>query len=182
MPRVRYEVESLPYLEDQIRSLNDDPSLPWNSYPCLVWDRNTDKDGYGSLSTSRKPGPKTTKRAHRRSWEIMNGEIPKGFQICHHCDNPPCYRPIHLFAGTQSRNMRDCVSKGRYINMAQRRPDLMRRGESHGQAKLKDSDVLEIRRLYAGNEDISQSDLGRMFGVSQKLIGNIVRRIAWVHV
>jgi len=47
------------------------------------------------------------------SWELSNGEIPDGFHVCHHCDNPCCINPDHLFLGTVADNMHDRDAKGR---------------------------------------------------------------------
>lgn len=52
--------------------------------------------------------------AHRVAWEIANGTtVPPGMVVCHHCDNPPCVRPDHLFVGTTRDNLRDATRKGR---------------------------------------------------------------------
>jgi len=55
------------------------------------------------------------------------------------------------------------------------------RGETHGNAKLTGRDVRRIRRLYAKG-GISQPALAREYGVSQKVIWQIVHRVTWAHV
>lgn len=53
------------------------------------------------------------KLAHRYSYELKHGPVPPCLDVCHHCDNPPCVRPSHLFTGTRLQNMDDARRKGR---------------------------------------------------------------------
>lgn len=55
-------------------------------------------------------------RAPRAVYSLLVGPIPDGMLVCHHCDNPSCVRPDHLFCGTHSDNTRDCIAKGRWNN------------------------------------------------------------------
>jgi len=51
---------------------------------------------------------------HRLVWELLRGPIPSGQQINHHCDNPICVNPEHLYLGTQAENMRDAARRKRF--------------------------------------------------------------------
>jgi len=76
---------------------------------CWSWTGTIMKHGYGMLSIGGK-----FRLAHRYSWELFNGHIPDGLYALHHCDNPLCVRPDHLFIGTQKDNIMDMMAKGRH--------------------------------------------------------------------
>lgn len=50
---------------------------------------------------------------HRITYALAFGPIQPDLEVCHHCDNPRCIRPDHLFLGTQADNARDMWAKGR---------------------------------------------------------------------
>jgi len=117
---------------------------------CWRWLGHLDKNtGYGLMYfEGRRMG------AHCASYLLHVGEISEGFYVCHHCDNPSCVNPDHLFLGTQLHNMADCVLKGRNAH-----------GERAGQAKLSSAKAEYIRgSVY------SHKYLAEKFGVSPAAI------------
>jgi hypothetical protein len=75
---------------------------------CWLWQGSITDMGYGSIF-----GQGRRRYAHRLMWERTFGPIPVGQCVLHHCDNPRCVNPSHLFLGTKADNTRDMWSKGR---------------------------------------------------------------------
>jgi hypothetical protein len=131
---------------------------------CWPWIGFRRKAGYGcffALGQSRQA-------THVALWLTTGEWLPKGIFACHHCDNPSCVNPAHLFLGTAADNARDCLEKGRDVNP---------QGERNGSAKLTEDDV---RAILAAPE--SQRQLAAKYGVTQQLIGLIRTRKIWRHV
>ena len=82
-----------------------------SSKGCWVWTAGK-SDGYGMFALTTTT-PSVTILAHRYSWQIHFGEIPKGLFICHACDNRACVNPKHLWMGTHQANDIDRDRKGR---------------------------------------------------------------------
>lgn len=79
---------------------------------CWIWQGAILKGcGYGVFFLNGK-----NRRAHRVAWQLTKGSVDTTLFVCHHCDNPACVRHSHLFLGTNSENMVDCVRKGRNPN------------------------------------------------------------------
>ena len=131
---------------------------------CWIWRGKVGQGKYGLVVFNDKW---TT--AHRVAWILTFGDIPNGLLVCHHCDNPPCVNPAHLFLGTNKDNAMDKVRKGRAYRG---------RGEANTRAKLKYSDVLNIRLEYTAKKG-TLAALGRKYGVSTSTIDDIVKGRTW---
>ena len=105
---------------------------------CWPWIAINGKKNYGVFYAKKR-----TVKSHRVAFFLAFGQIPKGEGphgtcICHHCDNPPCVNPAHLFSGTNKENVEDRVKKGRTAksfgdnNSARRHPDRLARGDRNG--------------------------------------------------
>jgi hypothetical protein len=80
---------------------------------CWVWVGSFGGGPYGQITEAVAPYKRKMHRPSRVSWEMHFGPIPAGMWVLHHCDNPPCVRPDHLFIGNRSDNIRDAIAKGR---------------------------------------------------------------------
>lgn len=141
------------------------------SYPhgCWLWTGCRDRAGYGRISTTHG---RASLRTHRVAWEITHGPIIEGRHILHHCDNPPCCNPQHLFCGTAFDNAMDRETKGRGRNYLKGRPGML-----NGSAKLttQQAYMVHMRRL-AGEDSLN---LAMEFNISRTQVRNIASGKAW---
>lgn len=150
--------------------VNKDGSIPAHMPhlgECWEWTGSLRKTGYGRFGGDRNDQENLV---HRLSWVFTYGEIPNGLWVLHKCDNRKCVNPAHLFLGTNQDNTRDRTLKGRSARQF---------GESHGNHKLTDKQIAEIRERYAAG-GVLQRELAVEYGVSRNGVTNIinfVRRI-----
>lgn len=142
------------------------PDMP-SGDECWEWRGVKNNKGYGFI------GAPARVYAHRLSYEQFVGPIPEGLFVCHHCDNPGCVRPSHLFVGTQKDNMADCSRKGRTTGGSLP-------GERNPFAKLTEGRVHAARQRLASGEMVTS--IARDFGVSIGTISHIKNGRSWTHV
>lgn len=109
-----------------------------------------------------------------RFWFRVNksGTIPKGMKVLHHCDNPLCVNPRHLFTGSYADNNRDRDLKERQS-----------RGERVNTAVLTEEDVRYIRLVFKRRHKVYGGiPLGKKFGVTREAIRCAIVGICWKHV
>lgn len=148
------------------------------SHGCWNWTASS-TDGYGTIFFRGRSW-----RAHRVSYTIFCGEIPDGLLVCHHCDNPACINPSHLFLGHASANMKDMVRKGRARALIDGSQSHFKsghapRGEDGSGAKLTEQDALKVIELAAAGE--FTKNIASKFGLRRETVQMILRGQTWKH-
>ena len=128
---------------------------------CWNWQGHKDRDGYGQWCWHGQVW-----LVHRFSAMLHIGD-PKGMFVNHHCDNPSCVNPLHLYLGTPQDNMDDKVQRGRQS-----------KGSTHSNSKLSEQDVLDIRADTISFLRV----LSAQYKVSMSTISLIRRRKSWTHI
>lgn len=136
---------------------------------CWSWVGANNGVGYGKIG-SHIYG--VNLYAHRLSWVIHFGPIPLDMFVLHHCDNPQCTNPKHLFLGDNFDNSDDKLAKGRHKFGHHV-------GETHPRAILTEDQVKDIRSKPKSFGLIA--NLARQYGVTEGAIHNVRNRKTWKH-
>lgn len=135
---------------------------------CWVWLKSCLKSGgYGQFNINGDMW-----RAHVLSYVLTRGDIPDGIWICHHCDNPKCVNPDHLFPGTPQDDMTDMIKKGRAKHAT---------GEDTPCAKFSNEQVSKIKEWIVSGK-MSKARIARMFGTDRSTITKIAKGKLWASI
>lgn len=135
---------------------------------CWLWTATKNNKGYGMFTISALIGKEV---AHRVSYKLSKGPIPRGLFVCHECDTPACVNPKHLFLGTNRDNMRDMVAKGR----AGKGPGFS--GDTHPSSKFTSNQITEMRKAYVGGQ--TATSLAEQFGMDRSAINDVLGGRSW---
>jgi hypothetical protein len=136
-------------------------SSPPTAAGCVLWVGAVAKSGYGNVCYQGR-----TTGAHRAAWELANGPIPTGLQVCHSCDVRTCINVAHMRLGTARDNAADKVLRSRQA-----------RGETSAAAKLTADDVRMIRQ-----RPMSLRKMAAALGVQPRAVQDVLRGKTWSHI
>lgn len=140
---------------------------------CWHWQGAVNEHGYGVIGRAGR-GTGLVK-AHRLAYEIATGrQLRRDQLVCHHCDNPRCVNPDHLFVGTHRDNWNDMHRKGR----GSPPPQLL--GSKNPSAKLSEGRIPEVFRLRALG--LTTHQIADVFGISRTSVCAVLNRKTWRHV
>ena len=141
---------------------------------CWVWTAARTPKGYGCFRFGNRGGA----RAHRVSYELFVGPIPEGLQVNHHCDNPSCVNPDHLYVGTQKQNRQDAVLRNRTAKGADNgmytHPETRMYLNRNVNSKLTPEQYEELFDLR--RQGWSYGRLVKRFGITKQSVASLLRK------
>jgi hypothetical protein len=140
-----------------------DYSMPEPNSGCWLWLGALNACGYGTIGVKYR-----SQLAHRISYSVFKGLVPKRKNVLHHCDMPCCVNPEHLFVGTQRDNVHDMEHKKRAYHP---------RGENHGLAKITEREVKLIRM-----DKRSERTIAKAMGLTRAIVRGVKIGRTWGHV
>ncbi len=135
---------------------------------CWNWLAGGRGNGYGALKFKGK-----VIDAHRFSWILHNGKIPKGKFVLHKCDNRKCINPNHLFLGTHVDNMIDAYGKGR-LKLPVRTQ--FKAGFFPANAKITKEKAIEVYQYIQSNPNKTKLEIATIFGIGHSTAKDIASK------
>lgn len=155
---------------DQVKKKFFDRIMPEPNTGCWLWMGGINANGYGVVKSKHNFG---FCNSSRLSYFIHNGDYDRAKLVCHHCDNPMCVNPDHLYLGTTQQNTDDKHRRNRADD---------RRGERNGRSKLSDEQIEYIRHRYEFKSKKNNAvEIAKDLGVSSTIIYYIVKKQNWGH-
>lgn len=134
---------------------------------CWLWIGAKYRFGYGHFRR-KIGGVWKMYKTHRYSYEFYKGVIPPNLCVLHHCDNPSCVNPEHLYVGTTQDNSDD---------MAKRNRRKLNRNPKHN---LLDMDIVnKIRAFHQEFPLVKQIEISSKFGINTAQISRILNNKIW---
>lgn len=148
-------------------------------------------DGYCYVSLTVN-GKSKVMTAHKVVATTFLGPRPDGCTVNHKDLNKENNAISNLEYLSQRDNVRHAARAGRIRETRARgerhgthvKPESLRRGSDSPAAKLTEASVLEIRERWSNRktDKVTKCSLALDYGVSDALIGLIVRRMVWAHI
>ena len=128
-------------------------------YDCWPWLEVKNDKGYGYFRVGKRKV-----LAHRYAYVHRYKEyITPDDLICHHCDNPSCCNPNHLFKGTVKDNNDDKINKGRHAY------------KTH--PKFYEGEVFLMRKLYTAGIRIVR--IAKMFRIHRAQMHRLLNNLTY---